>query len=89
MAGIETSSNSARVGNSSGEDQTELHEKLSVSKRDKLNHDNSNLEGPPRKEFSNHCLDSGIRMTALAQETVNKLLDFNQKLDINLLVSFS
>ena len=26
-------------------------------------------------------------MTALAQETVNKLLDFNQKLDIGLLVS--
>ena len=28
-----------------------------------------------------------FRMTALAQETVNKLLDFNQKLDIALLVS--
>ena len=26
-------------------------------------------------------------MTALAQETVNKLLDFSQKLDIGLLVS--
>ena len=27
-------------------------------------------------------------MTALAQETVNKLLDFSQKLDISLLVSY-
>ena len=27
-------------------------------------------------------------MTALAEDTINKLLDFSQKLDIGLLVSF-
>ena len=27
-------------------------------------------------------------MTALAEDTINKLLDFNQKLDIGLLVSY-